>query len=160
SVDCADVTNDGVPDVVVGGVCAMISVLPGQGDGTFGPRIDYSDSLQAESIAVGDVTGDGRPDIVAATGYPYSALVCRQALAAGGFGPVQTAATNPEALSVTLADVDGDGRQDAIVTTGTDFGSNKSSVSIYWNRPMSVFACTSCWPLGEAPLSIAVADFD
>jgi hypothetical protein len=43
-----------------------VSVLLGRGDGTFAPRTDYPVEGDAVDLVIGDVTGDGRPDVVTA----------------------------------------------------------------------------------------------
>jgi hypothetical protein len=58
----ADVNGDGKPDVLVSNFSGWLGVLPGNGDGTFGPTVSY---FGAEaSLAVGDLNGDGKPDVV------------------------------------------------------------------------------------------------
>jgi len=42
-----------------------VSVLPGNGDGTFAPKTEYADA-NARSVAVGDFNEDGRPDLATA----------------------------------------------------------------------------------------------
>ena len=42
------------------------SVLLGNGDGTFGPQTTFAAGANAYSVAVADLNGDGRPDIVTA----------------------------------------------------------------------------------------------
>ena len=72
----ADVNGDGIPDVIVGGGClgapcirqhGTVGVLLGNGDGTFQPVMTYdSGGAGVQSVAVADVNGDGKPDIVVA----------------------------------------------------------------------------------------------
>jgi hypothetical protein len=70
----ADLRADGLLDIVVEncgpvGGCGtgVIGVLPGRGDGTFNPLVPFSSgAYNATSIAVADLNGDGRPDLVAA----------------------------------------------------------------------------------------------
>src|SRR6202040_2931540 len=73
SVAAADVNGDGRPDLLIlnacdsSGVCTngLVSVLLGNGDGTFQPAVSYaSGGSSASSIAVADVNADGRPDLL------------------------------------------------------------------------------------------------
>jgi hypothetical protein len=72
SVAVADVNKDGNPDVITSGSQGMnccggvVSVLLGNSDGTFQPTVTYSSGGDgALSVTVGDVNGDGNPDILA-----------------------------------------------------------------------------------------------
>ncbi|HEY0191161.1 MAG TPA: VCBS repeat-containing protein, partial [Kofleriaceae bacterium] len=61
----ADVDLDGRLDAVVPGTrAAVIAILPGRGDGTFGPRVDYKTGPGPTSPMVADVDHDGLPDVV------------------------------------------------------------------------------------------------
>src|SRR6266480_1669735 len=88
----------------------------------------------AESVAIGDVTGDHRKDVVLSTGSwsnpqnQWKVMVYRQR-ADGSlaeperFSPVWKVAVQ----SVAIGDLDGDGRNDVVVRGGT-------WVRIAWNR--------------------------
>ncbi|HEX9243934.1 MAG TPA: FG-GAP-like repeat-containing protein [Anaeromyxobacter sp.] len=71
----ADVDGDGFLDLVVvsGGTTDApghtVSVFRGAGDGTFRPRADFATAQDPYSLAVGDLTGDGRPDLAVTAGY-------------------------------------------------------------------------------------------
>src|SRR5262249_39147305 len=63
----ADVDGDRLPDLVVANLLdSTVSVLPGNGDGTFGPAETFAVGRQPAAVVVADVNGDGRPDIVTA----------------------------------------------------------------------------------------------
>ena len=43
-----------------------MSVLLGNGNGTFQPQTTYATGIEPDSVAVADVNGDGKPDLVVA----------------------------------------------------------------------------------------------
>jgi len=71
-VAVADLNGDGKLDIAVTYQCepncyssAAVGVLLGNGDGTFQPAVIYpSGGIFSNSIAVADVNGDGKPDLV------------------------------------------------------------------------------------------------
>ena len=60
--------GDGKPDIVVANSPAVntVSVLLGNGNGTFQTQQTFATGSDPDSVAVGDVNGDGIPDIVVA----------------------------------------------------------------------------------------------
>jgi hypothetical protein len=71
-VAVADLNGDGHPDlIVVDAQCykcaqSQVSVLLGNGDGTFQPAVNYSAGYQGQSVVVGDLNADGHLDVVVA----------------------------------------------------------------------------------------------
>jgi uncharacterized repeat protein (TIGR03803 family) len=72
SVSVADVNGDGNPDLVVSNQCGnctngVVGVLLGNGDGTFQTAVGYDSGGESPtSVAVADMNGDGKPDLVVA----------------------------------------------------------------------------------------------
>ena len=65
SVAVADLTGDGMPDIITANASSnTVSVLMGNGNGTFQPQQTYAVGSRPYSVAVADLTGDGKPDIV------------------------------------------------------------------------------------------------
>jgi hypothetical protein len=131
SVVVADVNGDGKPDIVVTNLCmnedcsngnGSVSVLLGNGDGTFQTAATYSSGgYNATSVSVADVNGDGKPDLLVTNYYAdvngdNSSV---GVLLGNGDGTFQTAVTYSSggytALSVVVADVNGDGKPDLLV---------------------------------------------
>jgi hypothetical protein len=75
SVTAADFNGDGRSDLLTGNVgysfygfyqYPTVSLFRGNGNGTFGPRADFSTGLTPGSVATGDFNGDGNLDVATA----------------------------------------------------------------------------------------------
>lgn len=132
SVAIADVNGDGKLDLLVANYCVAftmdecesygsVGVLLGNGDGTFQTAMTYnSGGIGAQSVAVADVNGDGKLDLVIANlldpAYPYGIGVAAVLLGSGD-GTFPTAVTyvlDGPPQSAVLADVNGDGKLDIV----------------------------------------------
>jgi hypothetical protein len=121
SVAIADVNGDGKPDVLVGGTCTsgvcateeVISVLLGNGDGTFRQGGYFASTSGAGALAVGDLNGDGKADVVSVGGSVGVMLGNGD----GTFQPqVVYNSGGSGANDVVIADVNGDGKPDLVVS--------------------------------------------
>jgi hypothetical protein len=85
-----------------------VSVLLGNGDGSFQPQQSFAVGSFPYSLAVADLNGDGKPDVVTANDSSNDVSV----LLGYGDGSFQAAGFFPASsgpFSVAVADVNGDG---------------------------------------------------
>jgi hypothetical protein len=121
-VGIADLDGDGIPDLAVADQGPVegdstAAVMHGNGDGTFGAPTMFEVGNFPDSIAIGDLNGDGRPDLVVANQYS-GAISVLLATGPGMFAPQQHYAG--ASTGVALADLDGDGRPEILIlTTGS-----------------------------------------
>ena len=79
-----DFNGDGKADLVVANWLDNVSVLLGNGDGTFQPAGELRDGRSVlYSVAVGDFNGDGNADLAVANVSTATASACCWAMATG-----------------------------------------------------------------------------
>ena len=131
-----------------------MSVLLGNGDGTFQANQDFATGQQPVSVAIGDLNGDGRLDIVTANTSASSASV----LLGNGDGTFQANedyATGFAPFSVAISDLNGDGKPDIVTANRI-----ASSVSVLLGNGDGTFQANQDYATGSAPRSVAIGDLN
>jgi len=149
----ADVTGDGLPDLIVGSQSgASLSLFQGLKGGLFAPGEPIAVGSGPVSVAVADFNNDGLLDI--ATGNLIDQSI--SLLLSGGHGSFAPAASfqtllNSEVNSIAACDIDNDGDTD-LLSAGGDF------VTIFLNDGAGAFAQSQSVAAGVAPRSVQVGD--
>ena len=110
----ADLNGDGKPDLVTAnGSYNNVSVLLGNGNGTFQAAQSFAVGTSPVVVAVADLNGDGHPDLVTANSDSNACRCCwATATAPSRRRSPLPLGTSPE--SVAVADVNGDGHPDLV----------------------------------------------
>ena len=117
-VAVADLDLDGFPDVVTTYTAGGITVLKGQGNGTFGPAIDLRAGFSwTRDLVVADLDGNGWPDLVANVGSTSEVAVFL-GTGQGAFAPPVRCSSGGGSTSLVIGDLDGDGALDLAMTSG------------------------------------------
>jgi FG-GAP-like repeat/Bacterial pre-peptidase C-terminal domain/Bacterial Ig-like domain len=151
NVASGDVNGDGNADLATTSYYySTVSVMLGNGDGTFSfPGVFYAGNYP-EAVAVGDVTGDAKADLVV-THY-YDGVWVFPGDGFGSFGSPYTIGGGTDIPYVTLANVNGDAALDIIAA---NYGSN--NLSVFLNDGFGSFSRTDYFA-GTGPQSVSVAD--
>lgn len=154
----ADVNGDGNLDVVAGSFAdGNLDVLFGRGDGSFGAPVSYpaagiNSAVALQPYAVGDLNGDGKPDIVAVN--PGGSFL--QVLVNGGNGtfhpPLSVELGNIPA-AVVSADLDGDGKPDLVEANSGD-----GTVSVLLGNGNGTFQAAQNYTVGSHPQALKLVD--
>jgi hypothetical protein len=170
AIRAADLNGDGKLDLAVADMHdpasidnGGVSVLIGNGDGTFQTPVFYAVAIFPTSLAIGDMNGDGKPDLAissfAVFGLERSVLNVLLGNGNGTFGANMTTITGSSnfvsafALSVVIADFASSGKQDIAEVLGP-------AISILPGNGDGTFQGQLFFNADQLPFQLAVGDFN
>jgi hypothetical protein len=160
-----DLNGDGKPDIVTantimaadGTGSSSVSVLlqDSANPGRFLPAVNYTTGFSPVNVAIGDVNGDGFPDLAVADTTGISILLQNPA-ARGQFLPLKAIAIGSGGASgVAVADLNGYGMTDLAATTA-------AGINIYLQNRAApgTFLAPNTYAVGAEPYSIVAQDLN
>ncbi|HLJ98140.1 MAG TPA: VCBS repeat-containing protein [Gemmataceae bacterium] len=167
-VVAADLNGDGRLDLAMlaydDAAGAIVSVLLGNGDGTFQP-VRNSPCSGGSVLAVGDLNGDGIPDVAFASGQTgpdhKGSVSIMLGNGDGTFQAPHSYRTGTASVSLAIGDFNGDGTPDlAVANTGSGYLPGTGSVSVLLGNGDGTFQAAQNYALGYLLACVAVGDFD
>ena len=174
SLTTADINGDGKPDLIAANyasstVSVLLNTTPtGATSASFSTQQTFAVGTEPISVAVADINGDGKPDLVVANEYSstgtYTVSVLLNTTPTGAtsasFSTQQTFIVGNTPRSVTTADVNGDGKPDIIVVNNFD-----KTVSVLLNTTptgssTASFATEQTFAAGNGPVSVTAVDIN
>jgi hypothetical protein len=165
-----DLNGDGKVDLAVANLnSSTVSVLlntveVSSAPSAFALKQDVNTGSGPRAVAVGDMNGDGKPDVAVANVGANTVSVLLNTTAPGAisisFAPKQDFGTGTDPVSITLADLNSDGKLDIAVTNIT---SNNISVLLNTTAPGAAtpsFSARQDFGTGDSPLSITATDLN
>ncbi|HMG67340.1 MAG TPA: FG-GAP-like repeat-containing protein, partial [Chitinophagaceae bacterium] len=183
AVAVSDIDNDGKPDLVVansylsgfagiGNTVTIYRNTSSPGSISFAAGVSFSTGNEPYDIAIGDINGDGKPDLAIAnynngSGATNDVSILRNTSTAGSisFAAQTNLTTTKVAGGIGLGDIDGDGKPDLAVSNSGIFGNYGTSVSVYLNTTTTgsttlSFGTKADFSTGASPYPVSFADID
>jgi FG-GAP-like repeat/FG-GAP repeat/EF hand len=161
----ADLNGDGKVDLAGSGA-NVVSVMLGNGNGTFGAKTDFPVAAAPQAVAAGDFNSDGKIDLMATLNNAELSLALLTGTGTGTFNPPiyfpNTSGFDSPAIAAT--DLNGDGKLDLVVMhnigcyiapcTAAD------SITILLGNGNGTFQTPNEVDVGTGPFAMAVLDLN
>ena len=154
-MEIADVNGDSLLDIVTSNARdCTVSVLLGNGDGTFAQQTVYEVGHAPSALTLADVDGNRILDIITANKGDDTVSIL-YGIGGGVFMPHDDHAVGSDPMDVVAVDLDGNGMLDIVTANSLD-----NTISVLYEAGLTSFAPQKTFEVGGIPVSLATADLD
>jgi hypothetical protein len=160
SVAIGDLNGDRKPDLAVANYSGpSVSVLMNRGDGSFRAARNFATGRQWQDLpvglAIGDLTGDGKPDLAVANAVTKGGrgVILFVNKGGGTFRAERRFVTAVQPEAVAIGELNGDKKPDLVAVSHDD-----QAVSVLLNKGGGRFAAKVNYRTGAGPRSVAIGD--
>ncbi|MBU1299984.1 MAG: VCBS repeat-containing protein, partial [Bacteroidetes bacterium] len=167
SIAIGDLDGDGKSDLaVVNSQSTTVSVFRNTStsgtiaSGSYAAKADLATGSSPTTVTIGDIDGDGKPDLVVGNWNDNNVSVFRNTSSSGSisFAGRVNFSTGDRPYGIAIRDLDGDGKPDLAVA---NYGDNTVSVLRNTSSTGSISFDTKVdFTTGVAPNGVAIGDFD
>ncbi|MBK9489600.1 MAG: VCBS repeat-containing protein [Haliscomenobacter sp.] len=166
SAAVGDLDGDGKLDLAIGNQFSnTVSILRNTSTGgmlSFAAKIDSAVGSGPLGVAIGDLDGDGKPDLALANFSSSTVSVLRNTSTVGSISFARKVdfitGTNSRPYNIGLGDIDGDGKLDLVAPNA--FASNVSVIRNTSTPGNLSFAGRVDFTTGDTPSGVAIGDLD
>ena len=163
----ADFNRDGKPDLVVPYAqfgpfvpSGDLSVLFGNGDGTFGSELHLGGNIGRGQVVTDDFNGDGKTDLAVGNRQRGNISVFL-GRGDGTFGAEMLFPVGSDPAQIASGDLNGDGVPDIVVVNqAQSYPAIAGDLSVLIGRGDGTFAPENRLPAGSGPVSVTLADYN
>ncbi|HEY9403669.1 MAG TPA: FG-GAP-like repeat-containing protein [Pyrinomonadaceae bacterium] len=165
SIAISDFDGDGRVDIVTanygflatGSSVSKVTVLLGNGDGTFRSTVDYEGGFNMRFVIAADFSGDGKPDLATTNSSSFDNIKVFLNRGDGTFSSSASYTGDTSSGALAAGDFNADGKLDLAVGTGI---LNANTVRIFPGNGDGTFQSPTLINAGAPPNRIKIADLN